>query len=56
MLGGELKKRILQPSEIDAAFAEGDIPMSEVRFYPGSLKGPKPEDDPENYSKWFYDN
>jgi len=22
--------------------------------YPGSPKGPKPEDDPEEYERWFY--
>lgn len=32
----ELKKRILEPSEVDEAFAEGEIPISEVKFYPGS--------------------
>jgi hypothetical protein len=30
--------------------------MSEVRIYPGSEKGPNPEDDPENYSRWFIEN
>ena len=27
-----------------------------VKFYPGSDKGPLPEDDPEAYSKWFVSN
>ena len=30
--------------------------LSEVKFYPGSDKGPAPEDDIENYSKWFVEN
>jgi hypothetical protein len=30
--------------------------LSEVRTYPGSAKGPRPEDDPENYSRWFVEN
>lgn len=30
--------------------------MSEVKIYPGSDKGPNPEDDPENYSRWFIEN
>lgn len=30
--------------------------LSEVKFYPGSDKGPLPEDDPENYTKWFVEN
>ena len=42
--------------EIDHEFAKGDIPLDEIKFYPGSIKGPEPEDDPESYSKWFYDN
>lgn len=25
-------------------------------MYPGSSKGPNPEDDPENFSDWLYDN
>ena len=27
-----------------------------VKIYPGSPKGPLPEDDPEFYSKWFMRN
>lgn len=30
--------------------------MSEVKIYPGSDKGPNPEDDIENYSRWFIEN
>jgi hypothetical protein len=30
--------------------------MEEVRFYPGSDKGPQPEDDIETYSRWFFEN
>lgn len=52
----ELKKRILEPSEVDEAFAEGEIPIEEVKFYPGSEKGLLPEDDPDAYSRWFYEN
>jgi hypothetical protein len=29
------------------------IPQDEIEYYPGSVKGPDPEDDPEAYSKWF---
>ena len=29
------------------------IPDDEIEYYPGSIKGPDPEDDPEAYSKWF---
>jgi hypothetical protein len=52
----ELEKRILDINEVDHAFAEGEIPMDEIRFYPGSEKGIHPEDDPESYSRWFYEN
>lgn len=27
-----------------------------IKFYPGSSKGPKPEDDPDTYSEWFMRN
>ena len=27
-----------------------------IKVYPGSPKGPRPEDDPEHYSKWFMRN
>ena len=30
--------------------------MEEFKIYPGSLKGPDPEDDPEAYGKWYYEN
>ena len=30
--------------------------MDAVRYYPGSKKGPLPEDDPEHYSDWFIRN
>jgi hypothetical protein len=32
------------------------VDISEVKTYPGSEKGPMPEDDPENYSRWFIEN
>ena len=27
-----------------------------IKFYPGSNKGPNPEDDPERYTEWFMNN
>lgn len=30
--------------------------MSEIKTYPGSEKGPLPEDDPDHYSRWFVQN
>ena len=32
------------------------IPESEIKFYPGSINGPEPEDDPEFFGKWYYEN
>jgi len=32
------------------------VPDDEISFYPGSALGPEPEDDPESYSRWFFDN
>jgi hypothetical protein len=32
------------------------IPDDEIKFYPGSHKGPEPEDDPDSYSRWFFQN
>jgi hypothetical protein len=50
----DLKKKILSTNtDIDMEFAKGEIPMEEVRFYPGSELGLAPEDDPESYSRWF---
>ena len=33
-----------------------DHDLSEVKCYPGSEKGPLPEDDPQSYTKWFVEN
>jgi hypothetical protein len=33
-----------------------DVPDEEIHMYPGSLKGPEPEDDPETYSRWFFEH
>lgn len=35
---------------------EHQFDLEEVKIYPGSEKGPMPEDDPENYSRWFVEN
>ena len=31
-------------------------PEKVIKYYPGSSKGPLPEDDPEHYSEWFMRN
>jgi len=56
-LAEDLEKKILsKDTEIDIAFAQGEIPTNEIKFYPGSDKGPAPEDDPETYSRWFVEH
>lgn len=56
-LADDLEEKILgKHSEIDVALALGEIPIDEVKFYPGSDKGPAPEDDPEFYSRWFVEH
>lgn len=57
LIAEEMTKKIFSTdSDLDHVFAEGDIPFDEVKFYPGSTKGLEPEDDPEAYSKWFFEN
>lgn len=52
-----LQKQILsKDTYLDKAFAQGVIPEEEIKFYPGSAKGPAPEDDPESYSRWFIEH
>lgn len=52
-----LRKQILsKDTQIDHALAQGEIPADEIQFYPGSAKGPAPEDDPESYSRWFVEH
>jgi len=52
-----MTERILSGDTIiDKELAMPEIPVEEVKFYPGSVLGPLPEDDPVSYSKWFYEN
>ena len=46
---------IFKRNEIDDILAT-KFDLSEVKIYPGSQKGPRPEDDPDNYSRWFVEN
>ena len=56
-LADELEKFIFSTdTEIDRAMAKPVIPVDEIKFYPGSDKGPAPDDDPETYSRWFVEN
>jgi hypothetical protein len=50
----ELEKFVFKENEVDKPldFNPEDI----IKYYPGSSKGPLPEDDPETYSEWFMRN
>lgn len=51
----EYEEFLFKRNEYDDAIAT-QYDMSEVKLYPGSEKGPRPEDDPDNYSRWFIEN
>ncbi len=52
-----LEKQILSnDTEIDRLMAQGTVPQNEIKIYPGSARGPAPEDDPETYSRWFVEH
>lgn len=51
----EIEDMVLKRNEIDDILAE-KVDMSEMKVYPGSAKGPLPEDDIDNYSRWLVEN
>jgi len=51
----EFEEYFLKKNKIDEDFAK-PMDLSEVKYYPGSEKGRYPEDDPDNYSRWFVEN
>lgn len=51
----EFEEYMFQRNEIDEG-VHADVDLSEVKLYPGSEKGPLPEDDIEHYSQWFVEN
>lgn len=55
-LAEEMEKFIFEDNDVDAALDSAHLDESEVKYYPGSDKGPNPEDDPEFYSDWFVNN
>ena len=56
-VSAELLRNYIFDKEDDVAEAwASKLDHSEVKIYPGSPKGPNPEDDPFTYSQWFYDN
>ena len=50
-----LRKFIFEKNEFDEGLAR-HIPDEEVKYYPGSIKGRMPEDDPESYAKWLVEH
>jgi len=53
------EERLFKRNEVDEIVEEdlSHLDMDKiVKFYPGSKKGPEPEDDPEHYSEWFIRN
>lgn len=50
-----MKKFIFEKNEYDDAF-NYQVDEKEIKYYPGSVKGPLPEDDPDYYAQWFIDN
>lgn len=55
-LAQEMEDWIFKENEVDHALNDCEIDESEIKAYPGSDKGRKPEDDPEFYSQWFVKN
>lgn len=51
----EYEERLLKKNEVEDLL-KLNYDLSEVKIYPGSEKGPRPEDDPEFYTKWFVEN
>lgn len=51
----EFEEYMFKRNEVDEIMAS-NYNLDDVKFYPGSEKGPRPEDDPDNYSRWFVEN
>jgi hypothetical protein len=51
----EFNEYFFKRNEVDEMMNQ-TLDLSEVKIYPGSDKGPLPEDDPDNYSRWFIEN
>lgn len=51
----EYEDFVFKRNEIDDIMAE-KVDPSDIKYYPGSEKGPLPEDDVDNYSRWFVEN
>jgi hypothetical protein len=50
-----MRKYFFQKNELDE-IALSKMDLSEIKIYPGSDKGPLPEDDVDHYSRWFIEN
>jgi len=51
-----LEKYVFEENEVDEALNSNEVTEADIKYYPGSDKGPLPEDDPEFYSNWFVKN
>ena len=51
----EFDDSYFKKNEIDELLVE-NWDLSQIKKYPGSPKGPNPEDDPKFYSQWFIEN
>eukprot|EP00347_Sterkiella_histriomuscorum_P022338 403330831 len=51
----QFQEEVIDRNDYDEIMSR-EFDFSEIKFYPGSEKGPKPEDDPRAYSRWFAEN
>jgi hypothetical protein len=51
----EMENFLFKKNAADEVFAT-ELDVNEIKLYPGSPKGPEPEDDPVYYSKWFLEH
>jgi len=51
-----MREFILKRNEFDEVYEDKELIDRIVEIYPGSDKGPRPEDDPEFYTEWFLRN
>ena len=50
-----MEEFLLKRNEYDDLISK-PCDISDIKPYPGSVKGPLPEDDPEHFSKWYIQN
>jgi len=55
-LAAKYQHEYIDNNEYDTPPCTPEELKAAIRYYPGSKKGPRPEDDPEHYSEWFWRN